>query len=56
MYNIYQLWPTADIRGLNNNGDVVGGGGMWFLNSLTYSSFDGWLNDINDGDYAVAGT
>ena len=23
------------------------------FNSLTYSSFDGWFNDINDGDYAV---
>ena len=53
MYNIYQLWPTADIRALNNNGDVAGGGGMWLYNSFTYSSFDGWFNDINDGDYAV---
>src|SRR5271154_2438757 len=53
MYNIYPLWPTADIITLNNNGDVVGGGGTWFYDSFTYSSFDGWLNDINDGDYAV---
>jgi hypothetical protein len=53
MYNIYPLWPTANINALNSKGDVVGGGGTWHYNSFTYSSFDGWLNDINDGDYAV---
>ena len=53
MYNIYPLWPTADIKALNSNGDVVGGGGIWFHNDFSFSSIDGVLNDVNDGDIAV---
>ena len=53
MYNIYALWPTADIEALNENGDVVGGGGIWFYNDLSFSGIDAVLNDVNDGDIAV---
>ena len=47
------LWPTADIEALNKNGDVVGGGGIWFYNNLSFSGIDAVLNDVNDGDIAV---
>jgi hypothetical protein len=53
MYNIYPLWPTTTITALNDDGDVVGGNGVWFFSDSTYTDFGVLLNDINDNEIAV---